>query len=56
MISTGLTKINVAANPFASMLVDPEGTHQQNNFCSGIFKDWMLCYTGSCYHADIQSD
>jgi len=32
IISTGLTIINVAANPFASMLGDPEGAHQRINF------------------------
>ncbi len=32
VISTGLTIINVAANPFASMLGDPEGAHQRINF------------------------
>lgn len=31
-ISTGLTIINVAANPFASLLGDPEGAHQRINF------------------------
>ncbi|MDR3715712.1 MAG: MFS transporter [Puia sp.] len=32
IISTGLTIINVAANPFAAMLGDPEGAHQRINF------------------------
>ncbi len=32
IISTGLTIINVAANPFASMLGDPKGAHQRINF------------------------
>ena len=32
IISTGLTIINVAANPFASLLGDPEGAHQRINF------------------------
>lgn len=32
IISTGITIINVAANPFASMLGDPEGAHQRINF------------------------
>jgi FHS family L-fucose permease-like MFS transporter len=32
IISTGITVINVAANPFASMLGDPEGAHQRINF------------------------
>lgn len=32
IISTGLTIINVAANPFASMLGSPEGAHQRINF------------------------
>jgi FHS family L-fucose permease-like MFS transporter len=32
IISTGLTTINVAANPFAAMLGDPEGAHQRINF------------------------
>lgn len=32
IISTGLTIINVAANPLASMLGDPEGAHQRINF------------------------
>ncbi|MDP2338349.1 MAG: MFS transporter [Bacteroidota bacterium] len=32
IISTGLTIINVAANPFASMLGNPEGAHQRINF------------------------
>ncbi|MCW3120034.1 MAG: transporter, partial [Chitinophagaceae bacterium] len=32
VISTGLTIINVAANPFAAMLGDPEGAHQRINF------------------------
>jgi MFS transporter, FHS family, L-fucose permease len=31
IISTGLTIINVAANPFAAMLGDPEGAHQRIN-------------------------
>ncbi|HVM87962.1 MAG TPA: MFS transporter [Puia sp.] len=32
IISTGLTIINVAANPFAALLGDPEGSHQRINF------------------------
>jgi len=32
IISTGITIINVAANPFAAMLGDPEGAHQRINF------------------------
>lgn len=32
IISTGLTIINVAANPFASLLGDPEGAHMRINF------------------------
>ncbi len=32
IISTGLTIINVAANPFAALLGDPEGAHQRINF------------------------
>lgn len=32
IISTGLTIINVAANPFATLLGDPEGAHQRINF------------------------
>jgi MFS transporter, FHS family, L-fucose permease len=32
IISTGLTIINVAANPFAAMLGDPGGAHQRINF------------------------
>ncbi|MBN8856055.1 MAG: hypothetical protein BGO55_15005 [Sphingobacteriales bacterium 50-39] len=32
ILSTGLTIINVAANPFAAMLGDPEGAHQRINF------------------------
>ena len=32
IISTGLTVINVAANPFAALLGDPEGAHQRINF------------------------
>jgi FHS family L-fucose permease-like MFS transporter len=32
IISTGLTIINVAANPLASMLGDPKGAHQRINF------------------------
>ena len=32
IISTGITIINVAANPFASLLGDPEGAHQRINF------------------------
>ncbi len=32
IISTGLTIINVAANPFASMLGDPEGANRRINF------------------------
>ncbi|MBS1610695.1 MAG: MFS transporter [Bacteroidetes bacterium] len=32
VISTGLTIINVAANPFATLLGDPEGAHQRINF------------------------
>ena len=32
IISTGLTIINVAANPFASLLGDPEGANQRINF------------------------
>lgn len=32
IISTGITIINVAANPFATMLGDPEGAHQRINF------------------------
>ena len=32
IISTGITIINVAANPFAAMLGDPVGAHQRINF------------------------
>jgi FHS family L-fucose permease-like MFS transporter len=32
IISTGLTIINVAANPFAALLGDPEGSHRRINF------------------------
>jgi FHS family L-fucose permease-like MFS transporter len=32
VLSTGVTIINVAANPFAAMLGDPEGAHQRINF------------------------
>jgi FHS family L-fucose permease-like MFS transporter len=32
VISIGLTIINVAANPFATLLGDPEGAHQRINF------------------------
>jgi FHS family L-fucose permease-like MFS transporter len=32
IISAGLTIINVAANPFAALLGDPEGSHQRINF------------------------
>ena len=32
VISAGLTIINVAANPFAALLGDPEGSHQRINF------------------------
>lgn len=32
VISTGITIINVAANPFAAMLGTPEGAHQRINF------------------------
>jgi FHS family L-fucose permease-like MFS transporter len=32
IISTGLTIINVAANPFATLLGDPKGAHQRINF------------------------
>ena len=32
VISTGITIINVAANPFATLLGDPEGSHQRINF------------------------
>lgn len=32
IISTGITIINVAANPFASLLGDAEGAHQRINF------------------------
>ncbi|MBS1949224.1 MAG: MFS transporter [Bacteroidetes bacterium] len=32
IISTGLTIINVAANPFAALLGDPGGAHQRINF------------------------
>ena len=32
VISTGLTVVNVAANPFITLLGDPEGAHQRINF------------------------
>lgn len=32
ILSAGITIINVAANPFAAMLGDPEGAHQRINF------------------------
>lgn len=32
IISTGITIINVAANPFATLLGEPEGAHQRINF------------------------
>src|SRR5258708_5916665 len=32
ILSTGVTIINVAANPFAAMLGDPEGAHRRINF------------------------
>lgn len=32
IISTGITIINVAANPFAALLGDPQGAHQRINF------------------------